>query len=385
MQIFLLILSVATLLFFAIFALQLAVWHRFVRFLRDIPPATAFPLVSIIIPVRNEERNLEEALRSVLAQEYPNLEIIAVDDRSTDRTGGILAEMARQRHRLRVISVIDLPVGWLGKNHALHLGASEARGDYLLFTDADVVMAPDSLSRAMGRMLAGGLDHLAVGPQVTMQGALLNMFAGAFLIFFTLYARPWALKNPKSKSHIGIGAFNLVRAGAYRSAGGHTAIAMRPDDDMKLGKLLKMHGFSQELVSGKGMIRVEWYASLGELVRGLEKNSFAGIEYRLSALIINTLVVFAFFVWPFAALLLTSGVTQLLNAAAIAILAIIYLYSAHLYGIRARYGVGLPLATLLFIYILWRSALTILKNDGIDWRGTHYPLDKLKANRLEWR
>ncbi len=245
-------LAIVTLLFFVALSLQLALGRRHRRDLRDIPPPDAFPLVSIIIPARNEERNLREALQSVLTQDYPNREIIVVDDRSTDRTGAILEEMTARQSGLKLLRVTRLPQGWLGKNHALHLGAAEARGEYLLFTDADVVMAPSALARAVGYMRKEGLDQLAVGPVVTMRGQVLNCFAGAFMVFFTLYARPWKVRDPKSSSHIGIGAFNLVRSEAYRAVGGHEAIAMRPDDDMKLGKLIKKKGFLQDLLGRQG-------------------------------------------------------------------------------------------------------------------------------------
>lgn len=378
----LLYLALATVLFFAALAARLLLDRSHRRYLRDIPPPSVFPKVSIIIPARNEERNIREALRSVLDQDYPNREIIVIDDRSTDGTGAALKEMALRYPELKRLRVTRLPQGWLGKNHALHLGASQARGEYLLFTDADVVMAPSALSRAIGFLQRENLDHLAIGPVVRMRGLVLNCFAGAFMVFFTLYARPWKIRDPKSSSHIGIGAFNLVRSEAYRASGGHRAIAMRPDDDMKLGKLLKRKGFRQDMLGGKGMLRVEWYTSVGELVRGLEKNTFAGLDYRLSLLVGGTIFCFLAFVWPFAGIFLTSGPTLLLNAAAVALITLAYLDCALAYGVGARYVLGLAPATLFFLYILWRSAIVVLRHGGIDWRGTHYPLAELKRNRV---
>jgi cellulose synthase/poly-beta-1,6-N-acetylglucosamine synthase-like glycosyltransferase len=379
---FLFYLALATLIFFAALAVRLALEKGNRRYLRDIPPSRVFPPVSIIIPARNEERNIRTALQSVLAQDYPNREIIVVDDRSTDGTGAVLHDMAAGNPGVKLVRVTRLPAGWLGKNHALNLGAGLAAGQYLLFTDADVVMAPSTLSRAVSFLQQENLDHLAVGPEVTMPGLVLNCFAGAFMVFFTLYARPWKIRDPKSSCHIGIGAFNMVRATAYREAGMHEAIAMRPDDDMKLGKLLKKKGFRQGLLGGRDMLWVEWYASVGELVRGLEKNTFAGLDYRLSLLIGGTLFSFLAFVWPFAALILTSGPTLVLNVAALALLSLVYLDCAIAYGIKIRYLFGLAPATLLFIYILWRSAIIIFLHSGIDWRGTHYALRDLKRNKI---
>jgi glycosyltransferase involved in cell wall biosynthesis len=379
---FLFYLALATVLFFSLLAGRLVFESRHRRYLRDIPPSTVFPLVSIIIPARNEERNIREALQSVLDQDYPNREIIVVDDRSTDGTGAVLQDMAAGNPGVKLVRITRLPAGWLGKNHALNLGADLAEGQYLLFTDADVVMAPSALSRAVSYLQHENLDHLAVGPVVTMRGLVLNCFAGAFMVFFTLYSRPWKIRDPKSPSHIGIGAFNMVRSTAYRAAGTHEAIAMRPDDDMKLGKLIKMKGFRQDLLGGKGLLVVEWYASVGELIRGLEKNTFAGLDYRLSLLIGGTIFCFLAFVWPFAALFLTSGPTWALNAAAVALLTLAYLDCAIGYGIKIHYVFGLAPATLLFIYILWRSAIIIILHGGIDWRGTHYSLAELKKNQI---
>lgn len=379
----LLLLAAATLLIHL--ATAVAIWRgtRSIRFLADQPlVAGALPRVSIIIPARNEERNVEEALRSVLALDYENLEIDIVDDRSTDRTGEILDRMAAANPRLRVVHVRELPPGWLGKNHALELGGRKATGDYLLFTDADIVMEPTALRRAVETMESDGLDHLAVSPEIERTSLLFEMFIGVFSLFFSLFVKPWKVRDPKSPSHVGIGAFNLVRASAWRAVDGHQRIAMRPDDDLKLGKLLKTSGFRQEMMFGRGMLRVEWYASVRELIQGLMKNAFPAVDYRISVVLSSTVTQLTILIWPFLAVFLTSGITRWLNLASVAVLLALCWLNAPLAGVRRWHGVGFPLATLLFLYILWRSTLTILWNGGIDWRGTHYPLAELKANRI---
>jgi glycosyltransferase involved in cell wall biosynthesis len=308
-----------------------------------------------------------------------------VDDRSTDRTGEILDRMAAANPRLRVVHVRELPPGWLGKNHALELGARKATGDYLLFTDADIVMEPTALRRAVAVMEADGidpLDHLAVSPEIERTSVLFEMFIGVFSLFFSLFVKPWKVRDPKSPNHVGIGAFNLVRASAWRAVGGHQRIAMRPDDDLKLGKLLKTGGFRQEMMFGRGMLRVEWYASVRELIQGLMKNAFPAVDYRISVVLSSTVTQLTILIWPFLAVFLTAGITRWLNLASVAVLLALCWLNAPLAGVRRWHGVGFPLATLLFLYILWRSTLTILWHGGIDWRGTHYPLAELKANRL---
>ena len=381
---FLFWLAVVTLALAIVTAIEFAVGNRSLRRLSGVEPFTGHdaPKVSVIVAARNEARNIEQALQSILAQDYRNLEFIVVDDRSTDETGRILDQMARKDQRLHVVHVTDLPPGWLGKNHALHCGAERATGQWLLFTDADVVMEPSAISRAVGHVLHEPIDHLAIGPHIKMPGTLLNMLAGAFVLFFGLYAKPWKARDPKSSRHIGIGAFNLVRADAYRTIGGHRSIAMRPDDDMKLGKLLKKHGFRQDMVLGDGLITVEWYASLGELIRGLEKNSFAGVEYSLLAMAAGCAAQLIVFVWPILALFLTSGASWWLNVAILLVLAVLYMDNAHTHGLKRWHCVGAPVTALLSQYIVWRATLKTLWNDGIDWRGTHYSLRELKANKV---
>ncbi|HEX2094133.1 MAG TPA: glycosyltransferase family 2 protein [Longimicrobiaceae bacterium] len=344
-----------------------------------VDPAEA-PPVSVVIAARNEERNLEEALASVLAQRYGPLEVVVVDDRSSDATGAILDRMAASDPRLQVVHVRELPPGWLGKNHALHVGAVEARGEYLLFTDADVVLDPTAVARGVAYMRQTGTDHLAAGPRVVLPSLPLRVFVVAFTLFFSLAFRPWRARDPRSRAHIGVGAFNLLRAEAYRALGGHRPIAMRPDDDLKLGKLVKKHGFRQDFVNGAGVVSVEWYASFGELVRGLMKNGFAGVDYRLSLVVLSTVAQLLFFVLPWVAVLVTRGTTQLLFGGAVLASLLLYAGAAREQRVSPLYGLAFPLASLAFLYIVWRATLTTLANDGIDWRGTHYPLDQLRAN-----
>jgi glycosyltransferase involved in cell wall biosynthesis len=384
MSLFLFWLAVVTLFLVLATTIEFAVGNRSLRRLSHLEPFAGnnAPKVSVIIAARNEARNIEQALRSVLAEDYRNLEFIVVNDRSTDETGRILDQMARKDPRLHVVHVTDLPPGWLGKTHALHFGAERATGEWLLFTDADVVMEHSVISRAIGYLLRNQIHHLAIAPHMRMSGTLLNMVAGACVLFFGLYTKPWKARDPKSPRHIGIGAFNLVRADAYRAIGGHRSIAMRPDDDMKLGKLIKKHGFRQDLVLGDGLITVEWYSSVGELIRGLEKNTFAGMEYNLAAMATGCAAQLVVFVWPILALVLTSGTTWWLNAAIVGLLAALYMDTAHTHGLRRWHCVAAPVTALLFQYIVWRATLKTLWNDGIDWRGTHYSLRELKANKV---
>jgi cellulose synthase/poly-beta-1,6-N-acetylglucosamine synthase-like glycosyltransferase len=377
-------LSAATLLITILATCDLLLGNRAVAALRDLPPdpGPAAPSVSIIVAARNEERNIREALQSLLNLRYPDFELIVVDDRSEDDTGRILDGMAAADGRLRVIHLDVLPAGWLGKNHAQWVGSREASGELLLFTDADIVMEPTLISRAVAYLEQNRLDHLAATPSLRMPTAFLGMFGAAFIIFFSLFARPWKVRDPKSRCHIGIGAFNLVRAAAYRQVGGHETIRLRPDDDMKLGKIIKRAGLRQDAVYAPEFMEVEWYASLPEVIRGLEKNSFAGTDYNVPLVLTGTLLLALSSIWPFAAIFCTSGATRWLYLATAAVITLAVADSARFHRSRPWYAVGYPLMAALFIYILLRTMLLNLRQGGIRWRGTFYSLQELKSNRM---
>lgn len=365
-------------------ALELIRGSRRIAFLRLEPELSAqqLPSVTVIAAARNEERRLKEALVSLLDLDYPNLEVIMVDDRSTDRTGAILEELAEQHRNLRIIHIDRLPGGWLGKNHALWVAAQQAPGDWLLFTDADVIVTPDTLSRALGHAQRYRLDHLAVTPEARMPGFLLNAFALTFGLFFALYTRPWKAADSSSRAHIGIGAFNLVRRSVYDQVGGHRTIALRPDDDLKLGKIIKAAGFRQAPAYGTGLIRVEWYSSLKEVVRGLEKNLFAGTDYRIWLSLGGVLCLLGGWFWPYLGLFASSGPARVLYGLCVVLISLQVADGAQRFGGHRGYVLGFPLTVLLLAAITLRTLLCNLLRGGITWRDTFYPLDELRRNRV---
>ena len=251
--------------------------------------------VSIIVAARNEERHIRPAIESLLQQEYGNLELLAINDRSTDKTGRILDELAGDDSRLQVMHLNELPSGWLGKNHALQYGATRASGKWLLFTDADVVMSPTTLRRAVSFAVNDKLDHLAMMPEVRMPSLFLESFVAVFVVGFSLFFRPWKARDPNSDSYIGVGAFNLIRSKTYRAIDGHKPLRMRPDDDVMLGKLVKLHQHRQGVVNGVGLIYVPWYLSVREVVVGLEKNMFAVMDYSIPKNVFWSVVSLLFF------------------------------------------------------------------------------------------
>ena len=376
--------AIVTLILYTLAALDLLIGNRKVQALREVfpYPGNNPPRVSIIVPARNEQRNIREALQSLLDLNYPDYELIVVDDRSGDDTGRILDEMAESSPQVKVIHIDHLPNGWLGKNHALWVGSRRATGDLLLFTDADIIMAPTVLTRAVAFMEQHKLDHLAATPSMHMPTTFLSMFGASFIIYFSLFSRPWKARDPKSRCHIGIGAFNLVRGMAYRQAGGHEAIRLRPDDDIKLGKIIKKGGFRQDVVYAPEFLKVEWYSSVNEVITGLEKNAFSGADYNIPLILTGCVIHIMGSIWPFAAIFITHGAVQGIYFAIVCLIILIFVDSVRFHHSKAWYVLGYPVTTALFVFILLRTMLLNLAQGGIYWRGTFYSLKELKANRV---
>ncbi len=303
------------------------------------------PRVSIIVPARNEEETIEQALNTLLALDYENYEVIAVNDRSTDFTGEILERMERatnavsqnatvkMRPTLRVVHHTELPPGWLGKTHAMWTAANHATGDWLLFTDADVLFKPDSVRRALAYAESVPADHVVLFPQMIMKRPGEYMMIAFFQTMFMFGHRPWKVADPSTDDHMGVGAFNLVRRRVYEAVGTYQALRMEVLDDMKLGKVVKKAGFAQRNVFGGDLISI----------RGWER-----IPY----------------------------------AVALGSMFLIYLGMSWRSAVPPYYFFLHPVSTTLFIYTLLRSMLLTLWNDGIVWRGTKYPLEELRKGMV---
>ena len=351
------------------------------------PPGCEWPRVSVIVPSRNEARGVERAARSLLAQEYPGLEVVAVNDRSEDRTGTILDRLAVEDARFHVVHVNELPSGWLGKNHANHLGAERALGAWLLFTDGDVFLAPDALRRAIAFAVAHDLGHLVVIPRLLAPGFLERAFQTCFGLLLSFTFKFWNLRKPGTAAFVGVGAFNLVRRDAYAAMGGHRKIALEVADDIKLGLILRRSGVRQGILDSNGLVSVRWQEGLVASWRGLLKNSFAGMEWRW-AFVVRGVIGLAFFcVLPVLGIFL-APTTPLRWFAVVPWVAGILLH-----GEAARLtsnstgleGFLFPLcATAIMGVILW-SALLATVQGGIFWRGSYYPLSVLRPGCVRER
>ena len=369
-------------LFWIVTSIYLQINRAKVGFLAyaDAHPLSPEPSLAVIIAVRNEEEQLRQALQSVCQLHYGPYRILVVNDRSTDRTAEILAEFAHQYPFVTVLTIETLPPGWLGKNNALYQGYLEATEEWLLFTDADVAFAPDALRKAMQYAARHRLDHLTLMPEIiSRSGWLLGMLA-SFKIMLELKLRPWALRNPRSGASMGVGAFNLIRRQAYAQAGTHRPIALRPDDDLKLGELIKKAGLKQDVLYGNGEVALEWYPSVGEFVKGLMKNTFATSDYKLSVAIGTALATLLAFALPLPLLLGLGGAAEKAMALVILLSLLPLFISSKGPAGKWWYALLVPFAGWLLVYIILKSALLTLRQGGIYWRESFYPLSDLKKN-----
>lgn len=345
------------------------------------------PRVTIVVAARNEGDTLAPALRSLLAQRGldPASRVIVVNDRSEDDTAAVLDGIAADDDRLRVEAVESLPEGWLGKNHALWFGAGRADGDWLLFTDADVIMEPEAVARAVGMAEANDLHHVAAMPTIIAPSPLLRIIIIQFAVSFLAFFRPWRLPHDQ-RCFTGIGAFNLVSAATYRAAGGHRAIALTPLDDILLGRLLRRTGARSRLALGNELMRITWYRDTRSMIRAFRKNGFAAFDYRVSRLVAATGLYLILGLAPWGALLFPAPPVQLLAAMSIGVQLALQAWFVRRSGWPAATALLAPLGTVLIIWMWWRAAVLTLWHGGIEWRGTYYPLDQLRAHhdRVRW-
>ena len=362
--------------------------HHFTRSLRslkdvDVPDSNTWRKVSIVIPACNEAAAIEPAVRSLLALEYPALEIVIVDDRSTDGTGEIIDRLAEEDARIKPLHITHLPEGWLGKVHAIHEGIQRTSGRWILISDADVQFEPHALKKAIHFAFREQLDFLTVIPDVKTRGLGLQMMMSQFCHQASLYIDPLRLNDPAHRICYGQGAFLLLRRDVFERSEGLEWLKMEAIDDTGLALLMRRAGARMGVIAGQGEIRLEWYRDLASFVRGIEKNAFAIVQYRVSiwcAVFLSTLLVF--FGFTLAPILCGSWEIRLFVGGALAL----YLICVRL---QFRSLLRVPLAAVLLFPISFlclpllfaRAGALALWRGGIRWRETFYPLKSLRENQ----
>jgi len=362
--------------------------RRSVSVLADLhpPEPETWPRLSVIVPACNEGDKIEAAVRSMMAEDYPDLEIILVDDRSTDATGEIIDTLAAEDDRVRAIHITELPAGWLGKVHALNTGFAESKGRFVLLTDADVHFQDSALRKAVAWCEHEGIDHLPAMPEIWPGTLLTDAVVSGFLRpLMTLITPPWRAIDPDSRRFIGVGAFNMVRREAFEATEGFEWLRLEVADDMAVGMMMKHSGAKAGVVAAFGHVGLHWYRTLGEACRGAEKG-YATTGCHFLPMVLATLIVLGLeaspVLAPLAAALAGWGPVGWVLAGAVPA---VFLAAGVSLALWARVRVGpavlTPLTAPISAAIMLWSAAAGAWRGGIVWRGTLYRASVLRKGR----
>lgn len=343
------------------------------------------PLVSVIVPARNEAANIGRCLEGLLAQDYPNFEVILVDDQSTDGTGEIAAALQQRDPRLRVVPGRTLPSGWTGKCFAVSQGAALARGEWLLFTDADTVHHPQTLSALVRESTRQGADLLSL---MTLQvlGSFWERVVQPVVLGALVLAAPFRAANDPARRDFAIanGQVMFVRRTVYDALGGHASVRSEIVEDFALARKVKQAGYRLLFLNGMPLVRARMYQGLSDLWTGWTKNAYlgpgGGLPLAVGGLVlITTLGLGPFLAWgaAVASTMLSPNAksARVLGLATLHVGAVLYGWAKvckSVFQLPRRYAFGLPLGALILDAILINSAYRHLSGRGVTWKGREY-------------
>jgi chlorobactene glucosyltransferase len=341
------------------------------------------PLVTVIISAKDEERHIEEAARSILASDHSSIQLILVDDRSSDRTLEIMENMAGQDERITVLSVQELPQGWTGKTHAVFLGTHQASGEILLFTDADTVFRPDAISRALRHFLINGLDMMSLIPGFTDRGFLEDA-VHPHLALGLSYFYPLTEVNDSTKpAAMASGCFIMISKRAYCEVGTWETFRSQVTEDVALAKAVKAKGLKLGLMRGGDLVRTRAFQTLSEVCSFWERTYYGALEQsipKMVRLVFNyaSLVLLTLF-FAFSGVLLLAGtdtapVHGLFVMSTLALAAVIIPYSVFIWLEHGNwlYGLMAPVGIFVGAWVAVNTLGTVVMDKGIQWRGSLY-------------
>lgn len=348
--------------------------------------------ISVVIAARNESETLQRTLPIWLQTLRKSDEFFLVNDRSTDSTQSIAehwlsltspsSHLTTENGGARaLVSIATLPPGWLGKVHAMHRGAKLAKGEYILFSDADIEITPGFLPAAVSYMKANALDHLSVSPKLLPNSWALSAIYHHFLTHTLMLIRPTSIPRKSSKAAMGVGAFLLVKRSSYEYWGGHEPLRLEVIDDISLAYWCKIKGFRTGFVFGGSWIQLHWYRSLREMLQGLEKNAFASANYNILAVIFLVVTSVATPIFPVYIILLGSSLQQWIASLALSLYLIVSVTLTQKTGQYRSSPLGFLFAIYFLTFAMIRSTLITYRQKGIQWRGTAYPLGALQQAR----
>jgi len=387
MVLLLLIVSVLTILItiFLLKLLKIITYHKELPIVEELDGNT--PMVSIIVPMRNEERNAKQCIESLMSQNYSNFEVIVVDDRSEDDTLKILKEFASKHSNIRLVEGTPTPEGWIGKNHALWQGVREAKGIWFLFLDADTISENHMLPSAIKFVEDNGIDMLSLSPFQILETFWERVVQP--VIFSSLYyAFPQKkINDPKSKLAAAIGQFILIKRSVYENTGGHSSIKNKIVEDFALAQLVKGSGYQLCVMRGIKLIRTRMYTNFDELWEGWTKNLFFGLNKRWRNLIFLVSVLLSWgiippvlFIWSVFTTVCQQSLSfvQLSIAFESTFLLALIIYTAwqttRLFSIPRFYSLTVPLGVAVYIAMVLTSAYEVVSGQGVSWKERVYKL-----------
>ena len=350
------------------------------------PPPSQAPLISVCIPARNEERNIRACVEAMLAQDYPDLEAIVLDDRSTDATPSILADIASRDPRLRPISGSDLPEGWAGKPHALYQASKAARGEWLCFVDADTFVTGEALSACYAKAIETNADMFTIMTfQITgtfWEKVVMPLVMTALSVGFS----PRKVNDPKRKDAIANGQFIMIKRSVYDAIGGHESVKDQIVEDKAISEQVKWNGYRLVVADGYAVARTRMYTSLPEMWEGWTKNIYLGLRDQPSLLVLGAFGAFLLLIatlflpiWPLLGLLWYLQGGGWLAATVIAKSLILWVFLiyvrarvAEAMDISAWYAFTTPLGAAVFAAMMLTSTWKVLSGKGVTWKGRMY-------------
>ncbi len=383
--------TILSIYFIAGFMMWLVSFFCVLRIIKEIPVIDEFidpelsdwPLLSLIIPACNEDTTIEASVRKRLKEDYPNLELIIINDRSTDKTGDIIERLALEDKRIKTLTITELPDGWLGKVNAQQKGLEQAKGEFLLFSDADVHYEPGTLKKIIAYCEANSVDHLSAIPELWAPNFIVEIIYTIFGRLFLIGLQSWKVKNPKSKAYIGVGAFNLVRRESFEKTEGFEYLKLDIVDDVALGKLMKRAGMNCRFVNGRKRIGLLFHPSLENLIVGSERAAFSTIG-NFSAVILSLKNIFWTLIELSPFLMFIPLRIPYLNYLGLATVFLVILTSSMINkwmngSILPAFFI--PLGIPIMTYANFRAAWLGWKRKGIIWRGTYYSSEELKKGK----
>lgn len=341
-----------------------------------------WPKVSIISPAHNEEKAIEQSAQSRIKDDYPDLELILLDDRSTDKTPEIIKKLSEKECRIKPIFITEIPKGWWGKNHAMHLALQQTQGEWILLSDADVQVKPGTLRKAISYCEKNGIDHLTVLAEILSSTFLVDVIYSFVIRQLYTTTRVWDIPNPKSTASGGIGAFSLVRRSALRKINDFDDLKLEVTEDMAIGKKLKRAGVKCDVLNGRNCVSVQWSKTLDNYIASSDRSTFAYWgKFSVIRTFLMSVFALALELFPVYMLLLTSipyhiiiGITALaLNLAASVIV--------NKWNNRPIWpSFFFPIGIIVNFVIMLRAGIMGVLRGGIRWGGIFYPSDVLKKH-----